>query len=180
MRYSSIVVFIFVIAVAPPLASADVPLTPRPLDPAAAGIFERAVARSSSVRALVRELESSDVIVHIETCWQLPDGANGSMRFVTRSGGYRYVRITIAAGLPANSRTAILGHELQHAVEIARSKAGDVDSVRKLFESKGYRTRGWHDVFETEAAQRVEKAIRSELASRTTALEAEPVIKFDH
>ena len=75
---------------------------------------------------------------------------------------------------------AILGHELQHALEIARSTAGDVDSVRKPFESEGYRTRGWNDVFETEVAQRVERVIRSELASRTTALEAEPVVKFDH
>ena len=155
MRYLSIV-FLFVF---PSFVLAGEPLTPRPLDATAAAILERALARSPSVRALVRELESSDVIVHIETCWQI-NGPSGTMRFVARSGGYRYVRITIATGLPHNSRTAILGHELQHAVEVARSTAGDVDGVRRLFESEGYRTTGW-DVFETEAAQRVEKIIRS-------------------
>lgn len=175
MRYLSIVLLLVLSS----SAAASAALTPRPLDAVAAQILDHALARSPTVRALVRELESSNVIVHIEACWQLT-GASGTMRFVTRRGGYRYVRITIVSSLPPNSRTAILGHELQHAVELARSKADDVNGVRKLFESEGYRTRGWTDVFETEAAQRVENVIRSELASRTTALQAEPVVKFHH
>jgi hypothetical protein len=175
MRYFSIAFFL----VASSLAASAEPQSLRPLDPTATHIITQALARSPSVRTLVRELEASDVIVHIETCWQLP-GAQGAMRFVTRRGGRRYLRITIASGLPPQSRTAILGHELQHALEVARSEAGDVDAVRKLFEAEGYRTRGWTDVFETDAAQRVERMIRSELASRTATLEAEPVVKFDH
>jgi hypothetical protein len=180
MRYSSIFSFVVMLALIPQFASADVPLALRALDPMAADIITEALTRSRSVRGLVRELQSSDVIVHIDTCWQLLNGASGTMRFVVRSGGYRYVRITILSGLPPHSRTAILGHELQHALEIARSKAGSVDEVRKLFESEGYRTSGWNDTFETDAARRVERLIRSELVSRTTALEAEPVVKFDH
>jgi hypothetical protein len=178
VRYLSILILFF----ASSLAAAAEPQSVRPLDPTAAHILAQALARSPSVRAMVRELDASDVIIHFETCWNTLNGADGAMRFVARRAGRRYVRITIVSALPPNSRTAIFGHELQHALEIARSEAADVDAVRKLFEAKGYRTRGWSDVFETDAAQRVERAIRSELVSRNRqlTLEAEPVVKFDH
>lgn len=37
------------------------------------------------------------------------------------AGGYRYVRVSIRSGCARDLSIAILGHELQHAVEIAET-----------------------------------------------------------
>ena len=183
MRYLSI--FVFVLVLVPSFAAAGEPLTPRPLDPFAADAFAHAVARSSVVRSLVATLESSNVIVHIVSSRTLPMGIGGTTRFVTSRGGYRYVRITLATALSKSSRTTILGHELRHACEIAASDADDAESVEQLFEKAGHRA---GDYFETLAAIDTERQIRNELnASQAAlrlrsgqALQAEPVVKFDH
>jgi hypothetical protein len=183
MRYLSIVLFAIVLVSSP--ATAGEPLTPRPLDPLAVEAFERAVAQSAVVRSLVSTLESSNVIVHIVTSRSLPLGVGGTTQFVTSRGGFRYVRITVAVGLSEAGRAVILAHELQHACEIAASDADDVESLRQLFEKEGHRA---GDYFETRAAIDAEHQVRSELnAARAAlrlrpghALQAEPVVKFDH
>jgi hypothetical protein len=183
MRYLSIFVFAFLLV--PSLSLAGEPLTPRPLDPFAADAFARAQAESAVVRSLVATLESSNVIVHIVSSRSLPMGIGGTTSFVTSRGGYRYVRITIAAALTKSDRTTILGHELQHACEVATSEADDAESVKQLFEKEGHRA---GDYFETMAAINTERQIRNELsASRAAlrlrsgqALQPEPVVKFDH
>ena len=78
------------------------------------------------------------------------------------------------------SRAAILGHELQHACEVAASPADDATRIRQLFEGEGRRHGAY---FETGAAVMVEKNIRKELcaaAPAARALQAQPVAKFDH
>jgi hypothetical protein len=112
---------------------------------------------------LVGQLETSNLIVHIESSRHLPSGVIGTMRFVTSRGGYRYVRISLAADLRADARAAMLGHELQHACEVAASAAHDNDAVRRLFQAAGHRPTGAEDVFETRAAMLVERQVRSEL-----------------
>jgi len=176
MRYLSIVFLWSVLVLTSPPAAAAEKLTLRPLDPIAAEAFERAVSRSQRVRTLVATLESSNVIVHIETSRLLPAGLGGTTRFVTSRGGYRYLRITIHADLPTEARAAILGHELQHACEVAESGADSADEVRKLFERDGEFSGGF---YETRAAVETEKHVRMELF-RNRALHADPVVKFDH
>lgn len=175
MKYSSIplslfLLFIFVAS----SAAADPLLMVRPIDAPAANTLARALERSALVRALVSELEASNVVVHILFSRDLPLGIAGTTRFVTSKGGYRYLRITIATVLRDYDRVPILGHELQHAAEIARSNAADPESIRKVLESDGYQTR--EQFFETRSALRVEKRVREELL----ALEAEPVIELHH
>ena len=177
MRYLSIVVF--AVFAVPSFGFAGEPLTPRPLDPIAADAFARAQAQSAVVRSLVATLESSNVIVHIVSSRTLPMGIGGTTRFVTSRGGYRYVRITIATDLSEAGRTTILGHELQHACEVAASAADDVESIKELFEKEGHRA---GDYFETRAAIDAERLVRNELNAAKAArmLQAEPVVKFHH
>jgi hypothetical protein len=159
VRYFSIFVLLWL----PAVVAAGGPLTPRPLDPIATDAFERALARSALVRSLVATLETSNVIVHNESAKVMPAGIGGTTRFVTSRGGYRYVRITIGADLAQPDRTAILGHELQHACEIANTPADDVASLRQVFAREGR-----HDgkFFETARAIETEKRIRLEMAAR--------------
>ena len=144
-------------------ASAQVRMTPRPLDPLAAETLEQAMGGSPLVRDLVRQLEASNLVVHIESSRGLPSGVSGTMRFVTSRGGFRYVRISLGMDLRHEARAAILGHELQHACEIAASDAHDMDAVRRLYQESGHHPTHAEDVFETRAALLVERQVKAEL-----------------
>jgi hypothetical protein len=157
MRYLSILSLLLVF---PVVAIGGISLTPRPLDPVAAETFAHAVARSAVVRSLVARLEASNVLVHITSSRVMPGGIGGMTRFVTTRGGYRYLRITLGSDLTLAVRSAILGHELQHAVEIADSPAADADGMRDLFEREGHHSRGF---FETDAAIEIERLVGREL-----------------
>lgn len=122
--------------------------------------------------------------MHIETRTLMPTGIGGMTRFVTSRGGYRYLRITLSSELTLRVRSAILGHELQHACEVADSSAADVEGMRELFEHEGHRA---GDYFETKAAIQTERTVWAELGANRSlrlrsgqALQAEPVVKFDH
>lgn len=160
MKSSCLVVLYLTVALE---ASAQVRMTPRPLDPLAAETFEQAVAGSSLVRDLVQQLEASNLVVHIESSRGLPGSVRGTMRFVTSRGGYRYVRITLAVEMRPEARAAILGHELQHACELAASDAHDHDAVRRLYQSAGHHPTNSENVFETRAALMVERQVKAEL-----------------
>lgn len=160
MKSSLLVVLYLLVAVD---AQAQSVMTPRPLDALAAETFEFAIAGSPLVRDLVRQLEASNLVVHIESTRALPLGVSGTMRFVTSRGGYRYVRISLAAGIRSEWRAAILAHELQHACEIAASDAHDIDGVRRLYEAAGHHPTHSADVFETKAAILVERQVKAEL-----------------
>jgi hypothetical protein len=149
----------------------------RPLDPIAADTLDFAFQRSAVVRALVDRLERSNVIVHIQSSLSLPGGIAGTTRFVVSRGDHRFLRITIKADLPPLTRAAILGHELQHACEVAASPAANTGDLRALFEQAGKRS---GDFFETRAALEIERRVRMDLNGPRTELQAEPVVKFDH
>lgn len=177
MRYLSIALMLMFV---PSMAVAETKL--RPLDPIAAETYANAVEGSAVVRALVERLEASNVIVHIESTRQLPLGIGGTTRFVTSRGGYRYLRVAIGVDLPLRLRSAILGHELQHACEVADSSADDARGMRELFENEGHRA---GEYFETSAAIQTENSVRMELGLHASgrlraALQAQPVVKFDH
>jgi hypothetical protein len=83
-------------------------------------LFATGVARSSTFRDLVDRVERSDVIVHVEP-WP-PDvrgRPGGAMWFVGAAGGHRHLRIAVNVTLPYVQAVALLGHELQHALEVA-------------------------------------------------------------
>lgn len=158
MRYRSIAIVLFFLLRPLPAAAA----TTRPVDQWADAVLALALHRSAVVRSMVNDLDDSKVIVHIESSRLLPIGVGGITRFVTSQGGYRYVRITLSVWLPPSDRIAILGHELQHAVELARSGVTDREGVRRLLQAEGYTVRG-EDFYETRAALLVEREIRGEL-----------------
>jgi hypothetical protein len=156
---SSFLVVLYLLAAAEVSAQSRM----RPLDSLSVETFEQAVGGSQLVRELVRQLEASDLVVHIETSRNLPLGVVGTMRFVTSRGGYRYVRISLAVDVRPEARAAILGHELQHACEVAASDAHDVEAVRRLYEESGHNPFAGADMFETRAALLAERQIKAEL-----------------
>ena len=166
MKYWCIV--LAAVSLSPTLA-ADEPRL-RPLDPWAAESFERVIERSALARELTGRIASSDLVVYIETLTVMPTDLGGTTRFITSAGGYRYVRISLRRELEANERAAILGHELQHACELADSTAGDLPAVRRLYEEFGHRVSRREELFETRAALLAGQRVWLELRSR----QAEP------
>ena len=147
-------------------ASAEFPRV-RVMDDAVLDLFVSGRVKSATFRALAERLERSDVIVHVEPS---PRGSRsdvaGTLRFVATAGGYRYLRITIAAHLPRNRAVAMLGHELQHALEVADDPSVvDLAAFESLYRRIGDRCDGAGRLrrFDTEAARKVERRIAREL-----------------
>jgi hypothetical protein len=152
---------------AAPFANVPHPATARvrPLHISICEALDAAYAASPTVRHLVDELEGSDLIIHL--LGQLSDGDSpGMLRFVGSSGGARFVRITLDTTLPVTMRAALLGHELQHALEVARASwVHDQDSFAALYRSIGHAVgaRGMH--YDTLEARRVGRRVMREMAA---------------
>jgi hypothetical protein len=137
-----------------PALSAQAPSTSRvrPLDDLARVALDRGVADSPLFRRLVTELEASDLIVHVTTSFMLSSRTVGTTRLSSASFGHRYVRIAVDAQLSPEERVSVLGHELQHACEIARSAVRNGEAVRELFELIGRRVSELPNAYDTEEA----------------------------
>ncbi|MGD9903136.1 MAG: hypothetical protein AB7U83_06670 [Vicinamibacterales bacterium] len=135
----------------------------RPLDLVSSLAIERGLEESARVRALVAELEASNVIVHVIATPTLPPGLVGTMHVVTFLGATRYIRVHIATGAPPALRVATLAHELTHACEVARSAATSHAAVRELYRTIGSEVPGSRDAYETVAAQRAGAEVLAEL-----------------
>ena len=104
----------------------------------------RALRDSPTFRELITRINFSDVVVYvIADVGTLPSGIDGRLAFVSSTGGYRYVLVRVNTTLTIVQLASLLGHELQHAREIADSAAiVDPSSLaREYNERLGYRER---------------------------------------
>ena len=149
-----------------PLTEADVLDAPtrhiRSTDASVRKLLRHGYRRSPTFASLVTRLQRSDVIVYIEDVPRLPGALEGRMMMLPRVNGYRYVRIQIALrGAPEDS-IAVLGHELQHAVEIADNvDVADSDGLARLYGRIGVRSA--QHVYDTDVAQQTGRTVRREL-----------------
>jgi hypothetical protein len=90
----------------------------RSTDPRVQEWLRLGAAESQTFRTLLNALGESDVIVHVQPVDRLMTA--GQTYFVTATSSVRYVRIEISFRGNANDTVALIGHELQHAVEIAQ------------------------------------------------------------
>jgi hypothetical protein len=134
----------------------------RSVDRSIAKLLARGYRHSPTFAGLISQLQESDVFVYIEEVPRLPAGLEGRMMMLPRAHEHRYVRIQIALrGAPEDS-IAIIGHELQHALEIAGAPdVGDQDTMTRLYERIG--VRGGDHVYDTIAAQEMGRTVRKEL-----------------
>ena len=126
-----------------------------------------AIPRSPTLRRLIERLNDSDVVVYIR-CERLRAGVVGRLSFVSTADGIRYLKVGAGCVGDRQRQAAVMGHELQHAVEIAdRPTIVDTASMQSEYERIGYvnhfaSTAGIIS-FETDLALRVGEQIFREL-----------------
>src|SRR4030095_3369430 len=91
----------------------------RPVGNRITALLERGYAVSPTLAILVDALKHTDIIVHVTECWLFDAPYSGDTQFVATGGGQRYLRIRLDVRLHDEAAIAMLGHELQHAWEIA-------------------------------------------------------------
>ena len=92
----------------------------------------------TSLAILVDALEHTDIIVHVTECWLVDGAYSGDTQFVGTAGGQRYLRIRLDVRLHDEAAIAMLGHELQHAWEIATHPwVSDQMTLAELYERIG-------------------------------------------
>jgi hypothetical protein len=119
--------------------------------------------RSTTLARLVAALERTDVIVYIEQVLALPANTEGRLMLLTKCTAQRYLRIQVRATLATDEVISTIGHELQHALEVADAPGvRDAESFRKFYEraGAGFSPAGSYD---TQAAQIAGRKVRFEL-----------------
>jgi hypothetical protein len=102
---------------------------------------DQASRASATFRQLAERLSASDVIVYLHYRMAGEPGLAGATSFMSAAGGLRYLRVSIDPRLLGCQRLALLGHELQHAVEIAAAPSVvDQQSLEALYRSVGFRS----------------------------------------
>jgi hypothetical protein len=150
----------------------------RPMQAIGHKLIEHGLERSETFRQLVRNLEESDVIAYVDVRSDMTPDRLGATRFLTRSASHRFVRIMINRDTDWWTQIAMLGHELQHANEIAQAREiGSAEDLRAFYQRVGIRVSG--RTFDSEAAQRSGKVVRSEIGGASTPLVAGRRISLD-
>ena len=131
--------------------------------PAVNAMLAMGIKRSTTFARLARDLDDTDVIVYVEIVNSLPTGLDGRLSFSTKAGGLRYLRIQVPANTGKHDLIAVVGHELQHAMEIAEHpNVQDSEGVASLYKLIGLQAHGV-DRYDTTAARSVGRRVRAEL-----------------
>jgi len=137
----------------------------RPQDSRSKDVLREGMARSATFRALVERIEASTVIVYLSVNPALKPNLAGQLTWMTRAGGYRYVRASIGPDQPLNQMIATVAHELRHAIEVIDDESvTDETTLIELYRRIGHQdTTLSPNRWETVAAQETGQRVRREL-----------------
>lgn len=137
------------------------------------GLIDYGIQHSASFAGLVQALEATDLIVIIEADPRLSMALNGYLVYMSTTTACRYVRVRFTTRVSRLRAVPIIGHELQHALEIGlHPEVTDADTMRAMYERIGQRSAG-ENAFESADAERVGRAIGLELFRPASAAAAE-------
>ena len=152
----------------------------RPHDSRSAALLLRGIERSATIRQLVSRLETMDVIVYVEIQPALGRKIGGSLVWLTAAGNFRYVRVSINPNLAVEVQVSTLGHELQHALEVAITPSiMDEASLESFYRKTGINMRSHDSGWDTQAARDTGELVRRELSHGPGWRAVESVQPFD-
>jgi len=136
----------------------------RGTDARAQALVRKAENRSPMIAALIMSLNATDVVVMVQVTL-MPARLGGDMRWLVATGRYRYLVVRVHASRSPEEQMELLGHELQHANEVAAAKeVRDEATLAALMARIGRRT--GEGTFDTDAAVRVGRQVRAEITRR--------------
>jgi hypothetical protein len=163
-RIAGLIVLWLVVAPVQALLAEDIPRV-RTVDPSVRALIGRGAELSPTLRRLISEVQGSDLIVYVERHGRFGNRDAGSFRMISGCGDQRYARIAISSKLPFREAIIVLGHELQHAVEVASAAyVVDQKGMQELYCRIGDR---FAENYDTVAARLVTHQVSEELSLRT-------------
>jgi hypothetical protein len=152
----------------------------RPSDSRATSLVLQGLERSETLRYLVNQLEQRDVLVYVEMQPTLKKRLAGALTWMTATKMHRYVRVSINPELHKDAAIATLGHELQHALEVANApEIVDATTLQAYYEKNGNSNQAHVKGWDTEAARVAGEDVRRELAGIRVSRVAESIQPFD-
>jgi hypothetical protein len=154
-----------------PLASADVPGNVRSTDSRIVELLNEGATRSETFRRLLSTIRASTDIVYVDFGYCAFGRVNGCLLPVlTSPRGDRYLRILIVRDknrLSHDQLLALIGHELQHAVEVIDAvDVVDLKTMVAMYSRTGRPLTSGLFGFETSAARAAGAAVLSDLAAK--------------
>lgn len=142
----------------------------RIVDEPIAALIDTGIAGSATFRSIVAQLDAAPLLVFVRCRTRHQDVTSAAgLEFLTNTATFRYVRVFIRCDLPAAVQVPLLGHEFQHALEVAAAPdVIDGPSLRRHYQQIGHRSNADDRTpsFETRAAIEVQRRVTGEL-SRT-------------
>jgi hypothetical protein len=129
-------------------------------------LIDEASERSETFRALVDEIERSDVIVYVRTRLFASRLLEGRIGFLGTQANVRFLAIELACPRTRDWQQTTLAHELQHAIEIARAKwVIGAATLAQYYQQIGAEIGGDGAAvtFETATARRTAARVRQEM-----------------
>src|SRR5437764_1092461 len=160
-------ILICVLAVSSVAAASQSPSV-RSTDRAIAALMAEAESRSPSFRSLVQTIERTDGIVYVER-GHCGHGVHACLSHSIVAGeGFRLMRIIVDGVGSVIQLMAVIGHELQHAVELLSEHAVRSTAAAYLYYMREAPTaRDSFAAFETPAAVKAAITIERELENST-------------
>jgi hypothetical protein len=142
----------------------DNPLPVRSNSPWGQALIAEGCDGSSSFRALVDQLRETHLIVYVEPVWKMSGVMAASTTFLGGPADFRYLRVSVDVRMTRKGQIAYLGHELQHAVEIANApEVVDAATLEAYYRRVGEES---VDGYDTPAAREMGLTVWNELWSQ--------------
>jgi hypothetical protein len=156
-----------IVTAARPPAAAQMPSAVRSSERALNDLLSEGFARSATFRRLVEAIAKTNAVVYVERGVCAFGHLNACLLpFVAATGGTRYLRVVLTQPLNLRDRArviALVGHELQHALEVAeRPDVADVSGMMEMYRRIGVPLKGLPG-YETAAARAAGDAVLDEL-----------------
>jgi hypothetical protein len=160
--YTLLLATLLTLASDPPATIPTTLVQVRPLSNIARSILDEGVRRSATIEDLIEQLRQYHVIVYVEVRAEYMHD-RGATSVLSATDDWRMLRVSLSDRIDPGTRLVILGHELYHALEIARdASVRDAASFKTYFNRIGFPL--GENSFETEAAMAIEARVRAELS----------------
>jgi hypothetical protein len=144
-------------------ASTEAPAMPRvrSTNTSIAALISQASEQSKSFHSIVDTVNASDGIVYVEE-GECGHGVPACLVTVLQAGANRILRVNVDTRKADLELMGLIGHELQHAIEVLSERNVNSGVAMYMFFSRVGR-RGTMDTFETTAAIRAGTAVSDEV-----------------